>query len=231
MTETTTQSAPTGDPPAAPPVAAQLAPAARSGGVSNGAFFAGILAVVALIAAGYSIYLQTYAHQNLVQGYYVLDMPKLLGAKMAQVMDTPGVDANAEAAKLMADLGRVLQEYGQSGILVLKKEAVMSVTADQEVTEAVAVKLGIDLTKNPQEVARRLADHALGRLVGGTGSVGVGAAPSAAAPRAPVLPPAASAPPVGASAPPVAGAPAAANPYAALPPEANELFDPKPRRQ
>jgi hypothetical protein len=192
MTDTSTQTAPVA-----------VAAPARGG---NGAFFAILLAAFALVAAGYAVYQQFYAHPApAVQGYYVLDLQRLLSAKMAAVLETPGVDGPAEAKRMNADLQRLLQDYGAQGYLVLKRDAVMSVTAEQDITDQVAQKLGIDLSKNVQDVARRVANQVMQNRATAAGPA---ATKPAGAPEAP---------PVGAAGP---------DPYAGLPAEARELFDP-----
>lgn len=201
MTETTTPQAPVATPPA---------PAPRSG---NAGFFAAVVATVALGLAGYVFYQQQYGHASTVQGYYVLDLQKLVTAKMAQVIDSNAANPAGEAKKMMDDLNRLLQEYGSTGVLVLKKDMVMSVTPDQEITDAVAARLGIDLTRDPRDVSRRLIERSLPQAPG----------PAAAAPAVPAAPAAAALPPAPVAAVPV---PPANDPTAALPTEVRDLFAP-----
>lgn len=183
---------------------------------SNGTFFAGLVAFIALGVGCYSLWLQLYAHRDgAVVGYYVLDVPRLLGSKMAMAMESPttAIEAQTAAQKLLADLNAVLVEYGRNGYVVLKRETVVSLTPEQDITHEVATKLGIDLSKRPEEVAKRMFEEQVANI---------GAPPGPANPG--VLP---AARPLAGAVPPAAGAPDAAT-LAKLPPEVRSLFVPPP---
>lgn len=206
-------------PPAAPtpaPAAAAVVAAPRT---SNGAFFAMLLAVVALGVACYSLYLQLLGHRDgTVAGYYVLDLQKLLSAKMAMAMEAPAgnqLEAQAEVQRVLAAINAQLLEYGRAGYVVLKRESVVSMTPEQDITPEVAAKLGIDLNKKPEEVAKRLFEERTNAL----------------AAQIPGAPGATPAPPGGAPVatprnPPLVGVPPAAP--TPMTPEMREMFQPPP---
>lgn len=197
------------------PVTAHAAAAPRS---SNGTFFVGLLAVVAIALSGFNLYQQNFARRDTVQGFYVLDLQKLVTAKMIQVLDTPGVNPQEEAKKMTDELTRMLQDYGNNGFLVLKRDMVMSVAADQDITEAVAAKMGLDLKRNAREVAAKMYDQlpkqqnapvgqSPGTPAGANGVATMPAVPTAASPGVPR-----------------SGAASSNDPLAGMPPEARDLF-------
>lgn len=79
----------------------------------------------------------------------VLDSTTLAMIRLQDVQETAtsSDEAADQATRFASELGRILKEYEEAGIIVVNRSVVLSAPADRDVTSLVAQRLGIDLSK------------------------------------------------------------------------------------